>query len=340
MKQLTIAVPSYNAADTLPKCLDSMLGLDDRLEVLVVNDGSTDRTEELAKEYERRYPGQLTVLTKPNGGHGSGINLAVQHASGRYFKVVDADDWIVSENLVPLLDILAASEADAVVTGYETVNMVTGKKTSYAAACRYTGQEIGMEQLIEVYEEIPSCCSFHGLIYRTEMYRAADIRLSEGIFYEDHEYATLPFVRVERILILPFLFYEYLLGRADQSVAFHNQVKRIGHIRQVVRRILSFREERRPMDPAREEYFLRKLAIVTVSYFAVALIKNPDRREGKRQAEEFRAELMEKEPELPRRIAKKYRMMLLFRWLHLPPELSQVILDTKLYQRFRSLWIN
>ena len=339
-KQLTIAVPSYNAAATIRRCLDSMLGLDPRLEVLVINDGSTDNTAEIVEGYRQRYPEQLQLLTKPNGGHGSGINMAIDHASGRYFKVVDADDWIVSDNLAGLLDTLEKSEADAVITGYETVNEGTGKRITYAADCRYAGQEIDVEQLLEVYDDIPSCCSFHGLFYRTGMYRGAGIRMSEGIFYEDHEYATVPFAAVERILILPILFYEYLLGSASQSVAFPNQVKRIGHIEQVVRDILQFRQERGPLSPARDDYFLRKLAVVVVSYFAVALIKNPDKKQGQQQADGFRRYLEEAEPELLRRISKKYKMLVLFRRLHLPAELYQGILDTKLYQRFRKLWIN
>ena len=340
MKQLTIAVPAYNAEATIEKTLDSMLGLDERLEVLVINDGSTDRTAEIVEGFAEKYPDQLRLFNKENGGHGSGINLAIQNAAGRFFKVVDADDWIVSENLRPLLDALEASSADAVIAGYETVNAATEKRMQFPAECVYSGQEIGMEQLMEVYEEIPSCCSFHGLFYRTEMYRGAGIRLSEGVFYEDQEYATVPFAFVERILILPIFFYEYLIGTASQSVAFPNQVKRIGHIEHVIRSILEFRAAQAPLSQAREDYVLRKLGTVTGSYFAVALIKNPDRTRGKQQADAFRAYLEEAEPALLRIISKKYQMLLLFRWLHLPPELYQTLLDTSLYKKLRKLWIN
>src|SRR5699024_10211719 len=114
-------------------------------------------------------------------------------------------------------------------------------------------------QLLEVYEGISSCCSFHGLLYRTQFYLDCGIQLSEGIFYEDHEYATLPFVIVETVLILPLFFYEYRIGNSGQSVAFHNQVERIDHIEAVVRKILDHRAARGPLRPDREEYFMRKL---------------------------------------------------------------------------------
>lgn len=340
MKQLTIAIPAYNAEAYLSKCLKSMTGLDDRLEVIVINDGSTDGTVAIAQEFVDQYPNDVCLFSKQNGGHGSGINLAVQHATGRYFKVVDADDWIISENLGPLLNALELTQADAVITGYKTVNMKSGKVFDYPSQCKYAGQEINLEQLLEVYEEIASCCSFHGFCYRTEMYRRSGLKLSEGIFYEDQEYATLPFAYVDKVLILSFYFYVYLIGNANQSIAFHNQVKRIRHIETVTHRILKFKKENGPLSPAREEYFLRKLMVVVVSYFAVALVKNPNKKMGMQDTERYRTFLKIEEPELLRRTDKKYRMIQLFGQLHLPPVLYQRILDTKFYKKFRRIWMN
>ncbi|MDO4207316.1 MAG: glycosyltransferase family A protein, partial [Lachnospiraceae bacterium] len=77
MKQLTIAVPAYNSEMFLHICLDSMAGADDRLEVIVINDGSKDKTLEVANSYAEKYPDQIRVIDKENGGHGSGINAAL-----------------------------------------------------------------------------------------------------------------------------------------------------------------------------------------------------------------------------------------------------------------------
>lgn len=339
-KQLTVAIPAYNAEAYLQKCLDSLVGADPRLEIIVVNDGSTDGTERLARQYADRYPDQVSLISKENGGHGSGINCAVEKAAGRYFKVIDADDWVVRENLTPLLDALERSDADAVVLGYHTINESSGKVLAYPSDCQYAGQTIGVPQLLEVYEEISSCCSFHGLLYRTRFYLDCGIRLSEGIFYEDHEYATLPFAHVETVLILPLFFYEYRIGNNGQSVAFHNQVKRIGHIEAVIRKMLDYRAAHGPLRPDREEYFLRKLSVVVVSYFAVALIKDRDRKGGAEKARRFRRWLEEREPKLLERTAKKYQTMLWLHRVHFPAELYQSILDTNLYKRFRRIWIN
>ena len=79
---LSIVVPSYNSQDYLHRCLDSMLPAHPDVEVIVVNDGSTDNTAAVAERYAREHPGRFTVINKPNGGHGSGINTVLQHARG------------------------------------------------------------------------------------------------------------------------------------------------------------------------------------------------------------------------------------------------------------------
>lgn len=340
IKQLTVAIPAYNTEAYLEQCLDSLVGNDARLEIIVVNDGSTDRTKAIANRYVEAYPDQVHLINKENGGHGSGINCAVEQATGRYFKVIDADDWVMRDNLKLLLDALEKTEADAVLTGYRTINESSGKILTYPTDCRYTGQKISVSQLLKVYEEISSCCSFHGLLYRTQFYRSCGFRLSEGIFYEDHEYATLPFAHVETVLILPFLFYEYRIGNSGQSVAFANQVKRIDHIEMVVRKILDYRDSCAPLRPDREEYIFRKLCVVVVSYFAVALVKDPDRKKGAEKARRFWQWLENREPQLLERTSKKYKTMLWMHRLHFPANLYQKILDTHFYKQFRRIWMN
>ena len=96
MKYLTITIPSYNSEQYLERCLDSLIlprGWMEHIEIIVVNDGSTDRTGEIADDYVRRFPDTVRVVHKENGGHGSGVNAGLALATGRYFKVLDSDDW-------------------------------------------------------------------------------------------------------------------------------------------------------------------------------------------------------------------------------------------------------
>ena len=93
-KCLTVTVPCYNSESYLERCVESLLKERDGLEIILVDDGSTDRTGQLADQYARAYPDVVRVVHKKNGGHGSGVNAGLMLANGIYFKVVDSDDWL------------------------------------------------------------------------------------------------------------------------------------------------------------------------------------------------------------------------------------------------------
>ena len=106
MKLITFAIPSYNSEKFLASCLDSLLiGIDEKIEAIVINDGSTDKTSEIAHEYSKKYP-FIKVVDKENGGHGSGINVGIVNATGLYFKMFDSDDHVDKEGLLSLIEII------------------------------------------------------------------------------------------------------------------------------------------------------------------------------------------------------------------------------------------
>ena len=103
MKLISFAVPCYNSQDYMRRCVDSLLSGGDKIEIIIVNDGSTDRTAEIADEYKAKYPNIVKVVHKENGGHGSGIMAGLAEAEGLYYKVVDSDDWADAESLQRIL---------------------------------------------------------------------------------------------------------------------------------------------------------------------------------------------------------------------------------------------
>ena len=106
MKLLSLAVPSYNSEAYMRKCIDSLLVGGEDVEILIVDDGSTDRTGAIADEYETMYPSVVKAIHKENGGHGSAVNAGLQHATGLYFKVVDSDDWVKESAYHKILDVI------------------------------------------------------------------------------------------------------------------------------------------------------------------------------------------------------------------------------------------
>ena len=105
MKLLSVAIPCYNSAEYMAKCIDSLLAGGEEVEILIVDDGSTkDRTAQIADEYAQKYPTIIKAIHKENGGHGSAVNTGLENATGLYFKVVDSDDWVKKDAYLAILD--------------------------------------------------------------------------------------------------------------------------------------------------------------------------------------------------------------------------------------------
>lgn len=336
--QLTIIIPAYNAENYLNKCLDSMVGIDSRLEVIVIDDGSVDHTGEIADRYAEKYLEQVRVIHKKNGGHGSGINTGTAVAKGHYFKIVDADDWILSENLSSVLDKLSNFEVDAVISGFHRVEMMTGRRIPVSSQCTEVGREVPFSEINEVYAQIPECFSFHGLFYHTQRYREHAIRLTENVFYEDQEYAAFPFSYVTSLLILPEFFYQYQVGNNEQSIFCQNQVARIGHMESVLHSMETFRKTCHLTEPEREMFLERRTAMVAVSCFATALVKNKNRARGKADYDRLYNWLTEEDPQLLHRIKNKIRLLYIYRTLHLPPELYEYMNRFASIKKLHKLW--
>ena len=116
MKVISFIIPSYNVERYLNTALTSFITSDEdinnQIEVIVVDDGSSDGTADIAQTYIERFPDMFRLIQKENGGHGSTINVGSKEAKGRFFKVVDADDWVVTENLSAYIRFLQNTEAD------------------------------------------------------------------------------------------------------------------------------------------------------------------------------------------------------------------------------------
>ena len=106
MKLLSITVPCYNSQEYMRKCIDSLLEGGENVEILIVDDGSSDQTGEIADEYAVAYPTIVKAIHQENGGHGEAVNTGLRNATGFYFKVVDSDDWVNREAYMKILSTL------------------------------------------------------------------------------------------------------------------------------------------------------------------------------------------------------------------------------------------
>lgn len=238
-KVLTVVIPSYNVEAYLADTLESFISEEimEDVEVLIVNDGSKDSTPEIAEQFEQRYPQTFRLINKENGGHGSTINRGMEEAKGAYFKVVDGDDWVDTEDFTEMVKRLRNETADYVVTKYYKVNDKTKEKTVEA---------------FPYFEEHPSCtfdeCAgqseipMHALVIRTAILQDHHIRLDEHCFYVDNEYITFPVPYVEKVQYYDLTVYMYRLAVATQSVSMQGFQKHLPDHVKVTLRLVDFAE--------------------------------------------------------------------------------------------------
>ncbi len=215
-KLLTIIIPSYNMQDYLPQCLQSLLCESSALvEVLVINDGSKDDTSKVAVDYSRRYPEVIKVIDKPNGNYGSCINRGIKEATGKYVKVLDADDTFDEDCFEDYLRDLANTEAELVINDYVKVWPDRQKVVTSSLQRRI---DLDFIKVCERHKELWNI-QMHQVCYLRSMLLAIGYHQTEGISYTDQEWTFMPLSAVKTVRYVPLPLYRYTLGREGQTMS-------------------------------------------------------------------------------------------------------------------------
>lgn len=234
-KLLTIAIPCYNSQDYLARAMKSVLIGDNRIEILIVDDGSTDTTPQLADQYAKKYSDIVRVIHKENGGHGDAVMTGLANATGKYYKVLDSDDWLNRRALAAVMNFIAENEEidnsfDMIISDY--VYEKLGKKHK---------KRIGYRGVMPVrtpfnWDKLGKFMPWqnilmHSVIYRTQLLKKTGIKLPKHTFYVDNIYVYHPLPYVKKVYYLDVDLYHYVIGRSDQSV---NEKVMMGRIDQQV----------------------------------------------------------------------------------------------------------
>ena len=234
MKLLSIIVPAYNMEAYLPQCVESVLRTPSlaAVEIVVVNDGSKDRTLRIARQYADRYAETVRVIDKPNGNYGSTINAALEVVQGEYVKILDADDCFDSSRVAEFLAFLRKMQGvDMVVTPFVEVGKrrehrveynIYGKKV-YDYGKEYDSDKIFADGAIRFF-------AMHGVCYRTELLRAMKYRQSEGVSYTDQEWVFYPLFRVKTIAFADIPLYRYNVAREGQTMDAKVQMRSLAQL--------------------------------------------------------------------------------------------------------------
>ena len=183
-KILTISIAAYNVEKYIKETLYPFTQVKDKLEILIINDGSSDHTSLIASEFASQYPETFRIIDKQNGGWGSTVNRGIEEASGKYFKLLDGDDYFCEENLDDYLEWLEITDADLIITPFEIIDDKKGtvlKKVEYTLESKIESKLY--TKIVEKYD-----LSMHSCTIRTRLLKENNVKITEKCFYTDNEY--------------------------------------------------------------------------------------------------------------------------------------------------------
>ncbi len=206
MKYISFAIPCYNSEEYMAHAIDSILPGGEDVEIIIVNDGSRDRTSEKAHEYQSKFPDIIKVVDKENGGHGDAVNSGLSNATGKYFKVVDSDDWVDEESLHRILSLLRQLEEDEQEIDMLISNYVYEKAGIERKKCVHYRNVLPQDEIFR-WEDIghfhlDQYILMHSVIYRTDMLKLTQLKLPRHTFYVDNIYVYYPLPHVRKIYYL------------------------------------------------------------------------------------------------------------------------------------------
>lgn len=237
-KILTVSIAAYNVEKYIRQTLDSLCvdEVIDYLEVFVVDDGGKDNTLAIAKEYASKFPNSIVPVHKENGGWGSTVNYSIAHASGKYFRLLDGDDYYDREGLVNLVNTLKDLDVDVVYTPYRRFDDASGKTVErFQAAKADTAKTILSVESVKDTDFV-----MHSSTFRTALLKKNKIQVLEHCFYTDNEYRTKAMAYAKTAFITDYYVYEYRVGREGQSVDLSGLKKHYKDNYSVLKELVSF----------------------------------------------------------------------------------------------------
>lgn len=267
----------------MENCVSSLVVGGDEVEVLVVDDGSSDRTAEIADELEAKYPGIVRAVHQPNKGHGGAVNTGIENASGLYFKVVDSDDKVKASAFKTILDKLRENKDAEEKIDLLISNFVYDKEGQAHKKVMEYRKVLPVNRMFS-WDEAKrfrkgQYILMHSVIYRTQLLRECGLRLPEHCFYVDNIYVFNPMPSVKNLYYLDVNFYYYFIGRDDQSVNEEVMIGRLDQQSRVNRIMFDFfsdsvAEGRIKMKSPLYRYMYNYLEIITTITSVLAIISD------------------------------------------------------------------
>ena len=242
--KLSIVIPVYNTAPWLAHCLDSVLDSDGDFEIVVVNDGSTDRSGEILQSYRSRFSEVVRVIETPNGGLGHARNTGIEEAQGEFLLFLDSDDYLSLNAVKEILQTLdsAGPETDIVVFDFAHVDGNGQELASFQGTVQNEAFSFDAcpEQLFAPHNAVNK-------LWRRQLFTESGIRFPDRRWFED--LATVPKLYLPARQILPVhrAWYRYY-QRSGSIMLDTSQAVRNLEMTDTVESVLDYYQEQHALE--------------------------------------------------------------------------------------------
>jgi glycosyltransferase involved in cell wall biosynthesis len=290
------------------KCVDSIITEENDIEIILVNDGSTDETKFICDEYQKKYPDLIKVIHQKNSGHGGAVNTGISFANGKYVKVVDSDDWIDRNALIEIIKTLRKllnknCNVDMFISNFVYEKAGVKKKK----IMHYTN--VLPENKVFNWNKIGNFKKgkyllMHSVIFSREILNKCNLKLPLHTFYVDNLYVYTPLQYVNNMYYLNVKFYHYYIGRTDQSVNEDIMIKNIDQQIKVNKLMLKELNIEKIENKKQRQYIFNYFEIVTViSFMLIIRSKNGVNLEKKQELWDF---IQKESPWVYNKLVKSY----------------------------------
>ena len=278
MKILSVGIPCYNSMEYMHNAIESALVCKEDVEIIIVNDGSKDKTNEIGKKYAQMYPDTVKYVEQENGGHGEAVNTGLKNATGVYYKVLDSDDWFDKESLKRVVSKLKEFVENKVELDMMVVNYVYEKPSeNITKPIRYNSalavnKRIGWDEIKRF--KVQQNLLMHAVIYRSELLRECKLELPKHTFYVDNLFVYQPLPHVKTLYYMDENLYRYFIGRGDQSVNETIMISRLDQQLRVNKMMAEYCDLEKIESKKLKNYMVQFLTMVSTVSTVLALKSN------------------------------------------------------------------
>lgn len=282
-KLITFLVPCFNSQNFLVRCINSLLQAGADAEILIIDDGSTDSTAVMADCYAGKYPDRVKVIHQENAGHGGCINTGIENATGKFFKVIDSDDWLQKGALKRFINLLRSfsdtKEPDMIVTNYcfyhenrkrnvcRWVRFLKG----FPEDTMFEWRDIGKFNII-------TYLMLHCLTYKLKFLKESLVKLPKKVAYDDNYLLCYMLPKCKKMYYKNLDLYVYTLGHPEQSMSESSIKKKYSDMQYVTGKILGlYSFEKLRKEDKKLYYFMKRettMLIKAYIFFGRRLEKN------------------------------------------------------------------